>query len=210
VGLGITRARQSATVGNSTFSSGRTTSIYQLPIEVSWEPDLWGRVRRSVESSRASAQASQADLETARLSIQAELAQDDFQLRATDAERQLLDAAVAAYQRSLELTRNRYASGVASRADVLQAETQWKTTQAQAIDLGVARAQLEHAIALLVGQPASTFAVPVAPLTAEPPGIPVGVPSELLERRPDVAAAERRVPRPTPRSAWPRPRTSPR
>src|SRR5439155_23374864 len=126
-------------------------------------------------------------------SIQAEVAQDYFQLRAVDAERALLDATVTAYRRSLELTKNRYASGVASRADVLQAETQWKTTQAQAVDLGVARAQLEHALALLVGQPASGFAVPVTPLIAEPPGIPVGVPSELLERRPDVAAAERRV-----------------
>ncbi|PYM66628.1 MAG: RND transporter [Candidatus Rokuibacteriota bacterium] len=193
VGLGFTRSRQSATVGTSTFSAGRTTSTFQLPIDVSWEPDLWGRIRRSVESSRASAQASQADLETARLSIQAEVAQDYFQLRAVDAERALLDATVTAYQRSLELTRNRYASGVASRADVLQAETQWKTTQAQAVDLGVQRAQLEHAIALLVGQPASGFALPVASLTAEPPGIPVGLPSALLERRPDVAAAERRV-----------------
>jgi len=133
------------------------------------------------------------DLESARLSYQAELAQDYLQLRTSDAQKQLLDATVAAYEQSLQLTQNRYASGVAAEADVVQAETQLKTAQAQAIDVGVQRAQLEHAIALLIGQPASSFSLPAAPLTATPPPIPVGVPSELLERRPDIAAAERRV-----------------
>src|SRR5207247_11393750 len=148
---------------------------------------------RTVESNQASAQASAGDLESARLSFQAELAQDYFQLRTLDAQKQLLDATVAAFEQSLELTKNRYASGVAAQADVVQAETQLKTTQAQAIDVGVQRAQTEHAIALLFGEPPSTFSLPPAPLTATPPAIPVGVPSELLERRPDIAGAERRV-----------------
>ena len=143
--------------------------------------------------SQAGAQASAADLETARLSARAELAQDYFQLRSLDTQKQLLDAAVADFEKSLELTNNRYAAGVASRADVLQAETQLKTTQAQAIDVGVQRAQLEHAIALLIGKPASTVSIPQKPLDMIPPTVPVGVPSEVLERRPDIAAAERRV-----------------
>ena len=124
---------------------------------------------------------------------QALLAQNYFQLCAIDAQKVLLDDTVAAYQKSLELTKNRYAYGVASRAEVLQAETQLKSTQAQAIDLGVQRSQLEHAIAVLIGKPASVFSMPATPLTASPPAIPVGIPSELLERRPDIAAAERRV-----------------
>jgi NodT family efflux transporter outer membrane factor (OMF) lipoprotein len=146
-----------------------------------------------VESNRAGAEASAADVETARLSVRAEVATDYVQLRALDAEKALLDATAAAYARTLQLTRNRYAAGVASKGDVLQAETQLRTTEAQAIDLGVQRAQLEHAIATLVGRPASEVSIPVSPLAATPPGVPVGVPSELLERRPDVAAAERRV-----------------
>ena len=210
LGLGYTRFRNSATLGSS--SAGRSSagassagassgggassspqSDFQLGLDFSWELDLWGRIRRTVESNQASAQASAGDLESARLSFQAELAQDYFQLRTLDAQKQLLDATVAAFEKSLELTKNRYASGVASQVDVVQAETQLKTTQAQAIDVGVQRAQLEHAIALLIGKPASTFSLPTAPLAATPPPIPVGVPSALLERRPDIAAAERRV-----------------
>jgi len=209
LGLGYTRFRNSATVGRSsagTSSAGASSaggstgggssspqSDFQLGLDFSWELDLWGRIRRTVESNQASAQASAGDLESARLSFQAELAQDYFQLRTLDAQKQLLDATVAAFEKSLELTKNRYASGVASQVDVVQAETQLKTTQAQAIDVGVQRAQLEHAIALLIGKPASTFSLPAAPLTAMPPPIPVGLPSALLERRPDIAAAERRV-----------------
>jgi NodT family efflux transporter outer membrane factor (OMF) lipoprotein len=214
LGLGYTRFRNSATVGGSSagMSSAGTSSPgassaggsigggssspqsdFQLGLDFSWELDLWGRIRRTVESNQASAQASAGDLESARLSFQAELAQDYFQLRTLDAQKQLLDATVAAFEKSLELTKNRYASGVASQVDVVQAETQLKTTQAQAIDVGVQRAQLEHAIALLIGMPASTFSLPAAPLTAMPPPIPVGLPSALLERRPDIAAAERRV-----------------
>lgn len=191
IGIGVTNLRQPG-LGIAS-SKAQTTTNYSLPLDASWEPDLWGRVRRSVESQQAGAQASAADLESARLSAQAALAQSYFTLRELDAQRQLLDATVAAYQKSLELTQNRYASGVASRADVVQAETQLKTIQAQAIDVGVQRAQLEHAIAAFTGTPASTFSLPVVPLAAVPPTIPVGVPSELLERRPDVAAAERRI-----------------
>jgi NodT family efflux transporter outer membrane factor (OMF) lipoprotein len=192
VGLGLTRARTSATLSDSSVNAGRTATILQLPIDISWELDLWGRIRRMVESTRAGAQASVADLEGARLSVRAELAQDYFLLEALDADRALLDETVAGYQRSLQLTQNRYASGVAARADVPRAETQLKTTEAQAIDVGVQRAQLEHAIAVLLGQPASSFSLPAAPLAGTPPEIPVGLPAELLERRPDVAGAERR------------------
>jgi NodT family efflux transporter outer membrane factor (OMF) lipoprotein len=193
VGASFTRSRRSANVGGGTGATTGATSDYLLLADASWEPDLWGRVRRTVEASKASAQASAADLESTRLLVQAELAQDYFLLRVLDGQKQLLDATVIAFQKSLELTKNRYAAGVASKGDVLLAETQLKTTQAQAIDIGVQRAQLEHAIALLVGKPASLFSIPVAPLTPFFPAVPVGVPSELLERRPDIAGAERRV-----------------
>jgi NodT family efflux transporter outer membrane factor (OMF) lipoprotein len=217
LGLGYTRSRQSTTfvfgsTGGSSSgtsassststgtsgtgtsrSSGGAQSDFQLGLDFSWELDVWGRIRRGVESNRAAAQASAGDLEAARLSFQAELAQDYFQLRTLDAQKQLLDETVSAFERFLRLTQDRFGSGVASQADVVQAETQLKTTQAQAIDVGVQRAQHEHAIAILIGQAPSTFTLPAAPLAATPPAIPVGVPSELLERRPDIAAAERRV-----------------
>jgi len=193
VGLGYTRSTQSTTLIPNTTTRRTTLNDFLLVGDISWEPDVWGKVRRSVEASKASAQASAADLESTRLLMQAELAQDYLQLRTLDAQRQLLDATVIAYQKFLELTKNRYASGVASRADVLFAETQLKTTQAQAIDIGVQRAQFEHAIALLIGKPASLFSLPADPLNLAPPPIPVGIPSELLERRPDIAGAERRV-----------------
>ncbi len=193
LGIGYARSRQSATLGGVKTTTAGPAWNFTFPLDVSWELDLWGRIRRAVESNQASAQASAADLETSRLSLQAELAQDYFQLRALDAQKQLLDVTATAFQKSLELTRNRYEGGVASRADVAQAETQLKTTQAQAIDVGVQRAQLEHAIAVLIGRPPSSFSLPQAPLAATPPAIPVGVPSELLQRRPDVAGAERRV-----------------
>ncbi len=190
VGASLTRSRRSFT--GSSNSSGTFTD-YLLPVDVSWEPDLWGRVRRNVEAGRAGAQASAADLASTRLSIQASVAQFYFQLRALDSQKQLLDTTVIALQKSLDLTMNRYASGVVSRADVLQAETLLKTTRAQAIDIGVQRSQFEHALALLVGRPASVFSIPAVPLSTVPPPVPVGVPSELLERRPDIAAAERRA-----------------
>ena len=161
VGVSVTRSRGVGQTSNSHDTSRVTATDYSLPIDVSWELDVWGRIRRTVESNQASAQASAADLETSRLSIQAELAQDYFQLRALDAQRQLLDATIIAYDKALELTKNRYASGVASRADVVQAETQLKTTQAQGIDIGVQRAQLEHAIAVLGALPHLSFRFPL-------------------------------------------------
>jgi len=192
IGVSATRARQSANVGTS-FASGSTNNHYAMPIEASWELDLWGRIRRNVESSEASAQASAADLESSRLSLQSALATAYFQLRALDGQRKLFDETVDTFARSLDLTQKRFAQGVASRADVAQAETQLESARAQAIDIGLARAQLEHAIAVLVGVPASDFTVAAAPLDATPPAIPAGVPSTLLERRPDVAAAERTI-----------------
>ena len=164
-----------------------------LPAELSYEVDLWGQVRRTIESSRENAQASAGDLENISLSLHSELAFDYFSLRGLDLQKQLLDATVVDFERALQLTQARYHGGVASDVDVAQAETQLETTRAQDIETGVARAQFEHAIAVLTGQTASTFSIPPAPLTASPPQIPLGVPSELLERRPDIAAAERRV-----------------
>jgi len=164
-----------------------------VALNSSWEIDLWGRLRRALESSAASAQASAADLAAARLSAQAELASNYFQLRVLDAQKQLLGDTVTAFDKSLELTRNRYAAGVAAKVDVAQAETQLKSTLAQSIDTGVQRAQLEHAIAILVGKPPSELSIAPVPLAVTMPRIPLGLPSELLERRPDVAAAERRA-----------------
>lgn len=164
-----------------------------LSVDAGWEADVWGRVRRTVEANVANAQASAADLEAARLSANAELAQDYFQLRAQDAQTRLLDDTVAEYKKSVQLTQNQYQAGVAAKADVVQADTQLKTTQAQAIDLSVQRAQLEHAIALLMGRSPSTFSIAAVPLVSAPLSVPIGVPSMLLERRPDIAAAERRV-----------------
>jgi NodT family efflux transporter outer membrane factor (OMF) lipoprotein len=177
------------------FNPSATGAIsdYLLTGAISWELDIWGKVRRSVEGSKANAQASAGDLEGTRLSTHAQLAQDYFQMRALDAQKKLLDKTVADYEVFLNLTKNRYASGVASRSDVLQAETQLKAAQAQDVDTGVQRAQFEHAIAMLIGKAPSELTIPPTPLEGEPPGIPAGLPSELLERRPDIAAAERRV-----------------
>ena len=193
-----TRGGGRATIGGSTDVSGggvggAVRNSYNVALDVNWELDLWGRVRRTVEAGEATAQASVADLEAAKLSAQAQLAQDYFLLRAQDAQVRLLQDTVDAYQKSLQLTRNQYAVGVVGRADVAQAETQLKSTQAQALDAGVLRAQLEHAIAVLLGKPPADFSIApeVVPLTF--PQIPPGLPSELLERRPDIAAAERRT-----------------
>jgi NodT family efflux transporter outer membrane factor (OMF) lipoprotein len=170
-----------------------TTRDYQLPIDFSYEADVWGRVRRSVEASVANAQASAADLQTVLISMRSELASDYFQLRGLDAQRRLLDATIAAYQTALQLTTNRYNQGVVSGSDVAQAQTQLEMTRAQATDLGVARAELEHAIAILVGKAPADLAVAAAAGDDTPPVIPITLPSALIERRPDVAAAERRV-----------------
>lgn len=190
---GVTVSRQSAANTRSNISPGRVVTNYTLPFDATWEPDLWGRVRNTVRANTAEAQASAADLQNIRLSVEAELAFDYYQLRSNDATKRLLDTTVAAFQQQLDLVRVRFQTGIASDEDVAQAETQLETTRAQATDLGVQRAQLEHAIALLTGQPASTFSLPPETTVETPPAIPVGVPSQLLERRPDIAASERRV-----------------
>jgi NodT family efflux transporter outer membrane factor (OMF) lipoprotein len=184
------------------LSSNRPTAVpqslsqyndFSLSGQASWEPDLWGQVRRSVEASRATAQASAADLANVELSIRSELAQDYFELRGLDLQKQLLDNTVTSYTDSLNLTQTRYKGGVATDSDVALAETQLKSTQAQDIDVGVARAQFEHAIATLIGEPASTFSLAPRPLNLSLPQVPTGLPSELLERRPDIAGMERRA-----------------
>ena len=164
-----------------------------LSLDMSYEVDLWGRVRRTVAAARQEAQATAADLGTARLSLQAEVAIDHFELRAADAQQQLLDETVKAYTAALRLTTDRFQGGAAPKSDVAQAQTQLETTQVQATDIAVQRAQFEHAIATLIGKPPAAFSLPPRPLDTRPPEIPVGLPSQLLERRPDIAAAERRV-----------------
>jgi NodT family efflux transporter outer membrane factor (OMF) lipoprotein len=183
-----------STVGGVTQHTGATTvSLYDLPVEASYMVDIWGSVRRTVESDSATAQASFANLENMRLSFQATLAQDYFSLHGLDAQEELLQKSVVSFQQFLDLTTNRYNSGIASQGDVALARTQLKTTQAQLIDVGVQRAVYEHAIATLTGKPATDFALKKVSLTATPPSIPPGLPSSLLERRPDIAEAERQV-----------------
>jgi len=174
-------------------SVGQKIENYSLPLDASWEPDFWGSIRNSVKANAFEAQATLADLENMRLSIQGELALDYFQLRELDSQKQLLDATSGAYRDSLNLTRVLHKTGIASDQDVAQAETQLNTTLAQDTDLGIQRAQLEHAIATLLGKPASEFSLSINALSAKPIPIPYGLPSQLLERRPDIAAAERRV-----------------
>jgi len=176
--------------GGGTYSA---VDQQQVSLNASWEVDLWGKVRRQVESSSASAEASFADLQAMRLSMQTELALNYFQLRILDAQKKNLEEAVAAYSKALELTQNRYNAGVAAKADVAAAQTQLKSAQAQAIDVGVQRAQLEHAIAILTGKPPADFSLPLVTFIAPQIKIPVGIPSDLLERRPDIASAERKM-----------------
>jgi NodT family efflux transporter outer membrane factor (OMF) lipoprotein len=174
-------------------SNGATYNDYQIPLELSYELDVWGRVRKTVESQRDQAQASAADLSTINLSLHAQLAMFYFQARSLDAQEQLLNSTVAQYEQAYQLTDSRFKGGLASEVEVQQASTQLETTRAQAIDVAVLRAQYEHAIATLVGKPASSFHLSPLPLTSPPPSIPLELPSELLERRPDIAAAERRM-----------------
>jgi NodT family efflux transporter outer membrane factor (OMF) lipoprotein len=177
---------------NSLFATGQQTT-YDLPVNVSWEADIWGSVRRSILSSKEAAQASDAELENARLSYQAELAQDYFELRGTDGEKQLLETTVKSYQDYLKLTQDRFNSGVASGSDVAQAQTQFETARAQLIDFNVARAQYEHAIAVLAGKAPTEVNISYNSIKIIPPVVPVGLPSQLLERRPDIANAERQM-----------------
>lgn len=168
-------------------------NTYAISGQAQWEPDLWGQVRRTVEQTRANAQASAALLANVDLSLRAELASDYFELRGLDSQQQLLDNTVQSYEEYLKLTQIRFKGGVATESDVALAQTQLETTRAQYIDVGVARAQYEHAIATLIGTPASTFSLPPMPLGQQIPPVPIGLPSQLLERRPDIAAAERQT-----------------
>jgi NodT family efflux transporter outer membrane factor (OMF) lipoprotein len=195
VGPGVTNERQPI-LGNS--GSGSATQVtngsfteYTLPFDATWVPDLWGRVRNTVRANAAAAQADEADLENVRLTAHAEVAVDYYELRGQDELKQLLDSTVVAYQESLNLTKALYETGIDSDEAVAQAETQLESTEAADTNLGILRAQYEHAIAMLVGEPASTFSISQDPLKSTPPAIPYGVPSQLLERRPDIAATER-------------------
>ncbi len=182
--------------GRSAAANGGTpvtVTTYRLPIDLNYEVDVFGRIRRNVEANAAIAQATEADLETVRLTMHAELAVDYFELHGIDAQIQLLESTAGGYEKALRLTVNRHDQGVVSGVDVAQAQTQLFTTRAQLIDLRLSRARFEHAIAMLVGKAPGDFAIPPTAVTYAPPGIPVGLPSELLERRPEIASAERRM-----------------
>jgi NodT family efflux transporter outer membrane factor (OMF) lipoprotein len=186
----------SITQTDSGRNAGRiagTSQSFSLPATITWEPDLWGRVRLAVENASESAQVSAADLENVRLSMQATLAADYFTLVGNDMQEALLQSTIVAYQRNLQLTINRYNGGVASKSDVTLAQTSLAGAQAQATDIRIARATTEHAIAVLVGRTPAGFSVPATKINGPPPPIPVAVPSLLLERRPDISAAERQV-----------------
>jgi NodT family efflux transporter outer membrane factor (OMF) lipoprotein len=195
----ITHSRASANVGNTEpASTGGTTStpqlqstLYSLPLEASWEPDLFGKVRNTVRQAQYAAQVSAADLENERLTEQASLAEYFFEIRGQDQLQKIFDNTVEADQKLYDLTRALYDAGIDDQISVVEAETTLRSAQAGATNVGIARAQYEHAIAVLIGKTASSFSIPVKPMTAAPPPIPVGVPSELIERRPDIAAAER-------------------
>jgi NodT family efflux transporter outer membrane factor (OMF) lipoprotein len=204
---GVTRSRLPPLRGQFGAVSGATNSAstnktsarrvasffteYNLPFDASWEPDFWGSIRNTTLANKLNAEASFADLQNSLLTVQSEAAVDYFQLRGQDNQQQLLDSTAAAFRQSLKLTQVRHETGIASDQDVAQAETQLNTTLAQATDLGIQRATLEHAIAVLMGKTPAQFSIPAMPTTAKPIAIPFGVPSKLLERRPDIAAAER-------------------
>ncbi|MGO9167372.1 MAG: efflux transporter outer membrane subunit [Candidatus Sulfotelmatobacter sp.] len=196
----VTHSRTSANLGSSaanTSGTGATSTphlqstLYSLLLEASWEPDLFGKVRNTVRQARYAAQVSASDLESERLTEQASLAEYFFEIRGQDKLQQIYDDTVAADQKAYDLTRSLYETGIDDQISVVEAETTLQSAQAGATNVGIARAQYEHAIAVLLGKAASNFSIPVKPMTVAPPPVPVGVPSELLERRPDIAAAER-------------------
>jgi NodT family efflux transporter outer membrane factor (OMF) lipoprotein len=194
VGGSYTRSQTSSNVGSATgagSTGGQQSQLFSLPFDVSWEPDLWEKVRNTVRANQYNAQLSAADLENERLTEQASLAQYFFEIRGQDALQKLLNDTVEADKKALESERARYDTGVDDQISLVEAQTTLESAESAAINIGIARAQYEHAIAMLVGKPASTFSIPVKPITSAPPPIPVGLPSQLLERRPDVAAAER-------------------
>jgi NodT family efflux transporter outer membrane factor (OMF) lipoprotein len=193
IGGSATRNAISANKPMTSASSAHDYWDFLIPLNITWEPDLWGAVRRQIESASASAQASAADLANTRLSLQGLLAVTYLQLRGLDLQAQLLRSTIDAYTQTLQLTQVRLKGGLSTESDVAEAQAQLEEARAQLIDLGVQRAQYEHAIAVLIGEPATAFRIPDEPLAGDPPAIPTGVPSELLQRRPDIAAAERRV-----------------
>ncbi len=193
IGGSATRNEVSANKPLRPAGSAQNYWDFLIPVNISWEPDLWGGVRRQIESSAANAQASAADLANVRLSLQGMLAVSLLQLRGLDLQAQLLRLTLDDYTQALQLTQDRQRGGLTSESDVAEAQAQLEETRAQLIDLGVQRAQYEHAIAVLVGEPATGFHIAERPLAGDPPSIPTGIPSQLLERRPDIAAAERRV-----------------
>jgi NodT family efflux transporter outer membrane factor (OMF) lipoprotein len=179
------------TVSGNVVSSGQQTSIYSLPLDITWAPDIWGKVRNEVRTYQYSAQVSAADLENERLTEQITLAEYFFEIRGQDALIHLYAATVEADKNALQFTQTQYETGVGDKISVVQAQATLQTAESNATNLGVLRAQYEHAIAVLVGKQASDFSIPVRPLTTAPPPIPIGLPSQLLQRRPDIAAAER-------------------
>jgi NodT family efflux transporter outer membrane factor (OMF) lipoprotein len=191
-GPSYTRAKSSGNLSNTaSANTGRTSQIYSLPVDVSWTPDLFGRIRSQVHEAQYNAQVSAADLENERLVEQADLANFYFEIRGQDALIQLFTQTVAYYQKSLDLTQAQYDTGVGDQISVVEARTTLQSAQASLTNLGILRAQYEHAIAVLIGKAASDFSLPARPITMAPPPIPIGMPSLLLQRRPDVAAAER-------------------
>ena len=193
VGASIDRGRPSSRQGGSVGTSTSAFTQYSLTADAAWEADFWGRIRQTVSASVATAQATAGDRETTRLSLSAELALDYYQLRSLDAELTLLHETIDAYQKSYTLTQNQYNAGIVARADVSQAETLLESARAQEVDVRLQRAQVEHAIAILTGEPPSALTLDALPLAGDPPQVPSELPSRLLERRPDIAAAERRV-----------------
>lgn len=190
---GATRAGQGGSTTQSSTGISGVSESYSLGLDASWELDIWGRLRRNLEANRADMQASAADLAAVRLSLQSELVQTYLQLRVMDEQQRLLDQTVAAYARSLRLTDNQYQAGIVPKSDVSQARAQLKSTQAQAIDLRWQRAQMEHAIAVLIGVPPSELNIAEVRDIPRLPDVPLALPSQLLERRPDIASAERQV-----------------
>jgi NodT family efflux transporter outer membrane factor (OMF) lipoprotein len=196
VGGSYTRSQTSSNVGSTAGTGalgGKQTQIFSFPADVSWEPDLWGRVRNTVHASQYTAQLTAADLENERLTEQASLAEYFFEVRGQDALQGILDDTVEADRKALEIAKTRYLNGVDDQISVVEAQSTLESAQSDAMNIGIARAQYEHAIATLIGKSASTFSIPVQPRTSAPPPIPIGLPSQLLERRPDIAAAERNM-----------------
>ena len=192
VGVGWSRSKSSGNLHNTaTANAGQTSTLWSTPLGVSWTPDLWGRIRNQVHSQEYAAQISAADLELQKLTQQVALAQYFFEIRGQDRLQQLLNESVVAYQKALDATQGSYDAGVGDYISVVEAQAVLKSAQSSAINVGLSRAQYEHAIATLLGKSATDFSIPVKPMLYSPPPIPTGVPSQLAERRPDVAAAER-------------------